>query len=184
MGFLLETFWDRGGDFWGGGIRLFVREIPGFPLWVDCGVDGWGRRAGEGRSDKKERDGGRVSSVSLELSGGYLLSHRNSTIGVTGLNFSVRNGKRWIPGAIATLYDKKHIGMGRAARWCPSLGCGSRRLLASGSKGGGMVPVWRIPCGGRDTCCCGRGCLPLLFGRSWFVLIGLFILRFLDDFVW
>ena len=25
-----------------------------------------------------------------------------STIGVTGLNFSVRNGKRWNPGAIAT----------------------------------------------------------------------------------
>ena len=23
-----------------------------------------------------------------------------------------------------------------------------------------------------------------LFGQSWFVLIGLFILRFLDDFVW
>ena len=28
-------------------------------------------------------------------------SHR-STIGATGLNFSVRNGKRWNPGAIAT----------------------------------------------------------------------------------
>ena len=25
-----------------------------------------------------------------------------STIGVTGLNFSVRNGKRWNPGAIVT----------------------------------------------------------------------------------
>ena len=25
-----------------------------------------------------------------------------STIGVTGLNFSVRNGKRWNPGAVAT----------------------------------------------------------------------------------
>ena len=34
--------------------------------------------------------------------GGYLLSHLGSTIGVTGLNFSVRNGKRWNPGAIAT----------------------------------------------------------------------------------
>ena len=27
-----------------------------------------------------------------------------STIGAAGLNFSVRNGKRWNPGAIATLY--------------------------------------------------------------------------------
>ena len=35
--------------------------------------------------------------------GGYLLSHLSSTIGVTGLNFSVRNGKRWNPRAIATL---------------------------------------------------------------------------------
>ena len=87
-----------------------------------------GRRIGCGgageEGNKKERDGGRVSSVSLELSGGYLLSHRNSTIGVTGLNFSVRNGKRWIPGAIATLYDKKHIGKGRVTRWCPCVGGG------------------------------------------------------------
>ena len=34
--------------------------------------------------------------------GGYLLSHKRSTIGVVGLNFSVRNGKRWNPDAIAT----------------------------------------------------------------------------------
>ena len=36
-------------------------------------------------------------------SGGYLLSHLRSTIGVIGLNCSVRDGKRWIPNAIATL---------------------------------------------------------------------------------
>ena len=36
--------------------------------------------------------------------GSYLLSHQDgSTIGVKGLNFSVRNGKRWIPLAIATI---------------------------------------------------------------------------------
>ena len=36
--------------------------------------------------------------------GGYLLSHMIcSTIGAIGLNFSVRNGKRWIPDAITTL---------------------------------------------------------------------------------
>ena len=34
--------------------------------------------------------------------GSYLLSHKRSTIGVTRLNFSVRNGKRWNPCAIAT----------------------------------------------------------------------------------
>ena len=35
--------------------------------------------------------------------GGYLLSHLRSTIGVSGLNFSVRNGKRWNPAAIGHL---------------------------------------------------------------------------------
>ncbi len=35
--------------------------------------------------------------------GGYLLSHFRSTIGVAGFNFSVRNGKRWSPRAMATL---------------------------------------------------------------------------------
>jgi hypothetical protein len=37
--------------------------------------------------------------------GGDLLSHilLCSTIGAGGLNFSVRNGKRWNPSAIATL---------------------------------------------------------------------------------
>ena len=34
--------------------------------------------------------------------GGYLLSHLRSTIGAGGLNFSVRNGKRWNPATIAT----------------------------------------------------------------------------------
>ena len=33
--------------------------------------------------------------------GGYLLSHLRSTIGAAGLNFSVRDGKRWNPGAMA-----------------------------------------------------------------------------------
>ena len=34
--------------------------------------------------------------------GGYLLSHKRSTIGAVGLNFSVRNGKRWNPDTITT----------------------------------------------------------------------------------
>ena len=36
------------------------------------------------------------------LRGGYLLSHLRSTIGVVRFNFSVRDGKRWSPDAIAT----------------------------------------------------------------------------------
>ena len=39
----------------------------------------------------------------LLQNGDYLLSHLRSTIGVNGLNFSVRNGKRWNPVAIVTL---------------------------------------------------------------------------------
>jgi hypothetical protein len=35
--------------------------------------------------------------------GNDLLSHKCSTIGADGLNFSVRNGKRWFPVAIVTL---------------------------------------------------------------------------------
>ena len=35
--------------------------------------------------------------------GDDLLSHYCSTIGADGLNFSVRNGKRWFPIAIVTL---------------------------------------------------------------------------------
>ena len=35
--------------------------------------------------------------------GGYLLFRFRSTIGVAGVNFSVRNGKRWNPRAITTL---------------------------------------------------------------------------------
>ena len=44
--------------------------------------------------------------ISLELFvkvGGDLLFHFRSTIGANGLNFSVRNGKRWNPVAITTL---------------------------------------------------------------------------------
>ena len=41
--------------------------------------------------------------IRLCRGGGYLLSHFRSTIGVVRFNFSVRNGKRWIPHAIATL---------------------------------------------------------------------------------
>ena len=44
-----------------------------------------------------------MSNDSL-LGGGYLLSHFRSTIGVVRLNFSVRNGKRWDPHAMTTLF--------------------------------------------------------------------------------
>ena len=44
----------------------------------------------------------RIDSSALLKDGSDLLSHLRSTIGVNGLNFSVRNGKRWNPATIAT----------------------------------------------------------------------------------
>ena len=45
----------------------------------------------------------RCRGYSLLKNGGYLLSHNSSTIGAGGLNFSVRNGKRWNPATVTTL---------------------------------------------------------------------------------
>ena len=45
------------------------------------------------------QDGGAL----FKKNGGYLLSHLRSTIGAGGLNFSVRNGKRWNPATVTTL---------------------------------------------------------------------------------
>ena len=49
--------------------------------------------------------------------GGYLLSHFRSTIGVGRLNFSVRNGKRWIPHAITTLMRFRLVPPSCIADW-------------------------------------------------------------------
>ena len=46
---------------------------------------------------------GRCCLTGLVGGGGYLLFHFRSIIGVVRFNFSVRNGKRWSPHAIATL---------------------------------------------------------------------------------
>ena len=39
----------------------------------------------------------------MKKEGGDLLSRLRSTIGAVGLNFSVRNGKRWDTNAVATI---------------------------------------------------------------------------------
>ena len=44
-----------------------------------------------------------LSFLGLPVGGGYLLSRFRSTIGSPGLNFSVRNGKRWIPRDVPAL---------------------------------------------------------------------------------
>ena len=55
---------------------------------------------------KKENEKREFETLRLKLPlkvGGLLLSHFRSTIGAGGLNFSVRNGKRWTPAAITAL---------------------------------------------------------------------------------
>ena len=53
---------------------------------------------------KIPRADGKPCTGNLSKKGGYLLSRfAGSTIGVSGLNFSVRNGKRWDTAAIATI---------------------------------------------------------------------------------
>ena len=61
---------------------------------------GQDRTARDGMRQKKE--GGSNESPSRKTAATYSPNWCVSTIGVDGLNFSVRNGKRWVPGAIAT----------------------------------------------------------------------------------
>ena len=91
---------------------------------------------------KEGRPGGCVVSSSRASSsegGGYLLSRFRSTIGVAGLNFSVRDGKRWIPRAITTLVFFLSPGPGAAVAaggvrckkpWRPEAGLFSLQVLA------------------------------------------------------
>ena len=54
-----------------------------------------------GGGDTQKKPGTRWSV--RRIGGGYLLFHFRSIIGVARFNFSVRNGKRWSPCAMATL---------------------------------------------------------------------------------
>ena len=66
-------------------------------------VTGQDRTARPGRSgNTQKKEGGSNESPSRKTAATYTPNWYVSTIGVDGLNFSVRNGKRWVPGAIAT----------------------------------------------------------------------------------
>ena len=88
---------------------------------------GGGENDGEVYKNKKSLMNGWIHQALLVEGGGYLLSHFRSTIGVAGFNFSVRNGKRWSPRAMATL----------VFFLCPGTGCRRsisfyQRLLPAG----------------------------------------------------
>ena len=71
-----------------------------WPVWSGRGVAG-SRRPRVADTEKGEGDLRLSGASPSPVGGGYLLSHSRSTIGVAGLNFSVRDGKRWNPRAIA-----------------------------------------------------------------------------------
>ena len=64
---------------------------------------GGDRGSGGNLGGKKKRPGSIGGLIPASEGGGCLLSHFRSTIGAAGFNFSVRNGKRWNPRAIAAL---------------------------------------------------------------------------------
>ena len=83
-------------------LYLLYFSVSGSPKEGYCRVAG--RQRMEAQQLYMQKD-----SLRIALEGVLLISWRLptlprvcSTIGVTGLNFSVRNGKRWNPGAITT----------------------------------------------------------------------------------
>ena len=69
------------------------------------------------------------------LGGGYLLSHFRSTIGVVRLNFSVRDGKRWDPHAMTTLF--LYLPASTAHQVCR--GCDILKKKPSGERSAGKI---------------------------------------------
>ena len=74
-----------------------------FQVWDEAGLSRGRPWAATVPATKKR--GSRSGLNDSLLGGGYLLSHFRSTIGVVRLNFSVRNGKRWDPHAMTTLFS-------------------------------------------------------------------------------
>ena len=85
------------------------------PCWRNCSLTK-GQTAltdyRHGKKETKKEDIPVLTGISSLTwkKGGYLLSRSaGSTIGVSGLNFSVRNGKRWDTAAIATIISDSGI---------------------------------------------------------------------------
>ena len=98
---------------------------------------------------QKKSSGGLGSSE--DGGGGYLLFHFRSIIGVARFNFSVRNGKRWSPRAIATLVRL-------SALPCPARCVGRERVRKRVKQAFNRFAL--VPCG--------RACAP---ERVWVISI-------------
>ena len=76
-----------------------------------------------------KKDRGSFGGVAVSVRGGYLLFHFRSIIGVVRFNFSVRNGKRWSPDAIATLVRFQRVALYKVKRAPESEDSGALKKL-------------------------------------------------------
>ncbi len=85
--------------------------------------------------------------LSGRIGGGYLLFHFRSIIGVTRFNFSVRNGKRWSPRAMATLVSLRSrcLWFDIRAVW------GEKRVWKQKARALAVAPAMRRPAHGSPS---------------------------------
>ena len=114
-----------------------------------------------GRVQKKSAPGSLLLS-GAHGGGGDLLSRFRSIIGARGFNFSVRNGKRWSPPAVAALSRLCAVRLGGYGfRRAPAALWGLRLRMRRGcGRGGGVhegsLGDARRACGGAASCARGR----------------------------
>ena len=111
--------------------------------WDPCG---WkkGKEAVPGRCA--------LGTASFGGGGGDLLSRFRSIIGAPGFNFSVRNGKRWSPRAVAALMPFAVVSVYVAGAWRPPRARTSMTGPEEGVRSGRRVP--------RDTGHAAFACSP------------------------
>ena len=87
--------WERVGE------RVGEELLRGMGRWVESyGIESYGVESGANK--KRASKISLQSSLILKKAATYSPALYCSTIGADGLNFSVRNGKRWNPDAITT----------------------------------------------------------------------------------
>ena len=153
-------------------VRFGEARLPPPPLFVCAGAihrasagAGAGRagrrRAGRRRAGRRRARKKRGHPFGCPLKGGDdLLSRFRSTIGAEGLNFSVRNGKRWIPLALVAYvsFSCAHPPMRRCAWEKP---CGRHCTKPTRSEhweslpGKGFGLLVPLGCHRRRCCTCG-----------------------------
>ena len=110
-----------------------------------------------GRVQKKSAPGSVLLS-GARGGGGDLLSRFRSIIGARGFNFSVRNGKRWSPPAVAALSRLCAVRLGGYGfRRAPAALWGLRLRMRRGCGRGGGVHEGSLRAAARGRGACARG---------------------------